>query len=590
MMKTTIFLGAILAWLAWLPAQAAECENGESAGYACSHIDFVGHLSPADMGGDGEVLNDIWGWVDPATGEEYAIVGMQDGTAFVRIEDDGTLVFIGRLPASDGKSSIAKSGASPHLHKRCHDDLCGEEDSAWRDIKVYGNHAYIVSEAASHGLQIFDLTALATVVPPYEFVADESESYYSYYSGIGHAHNLFINEDTARAYIVGHDSIARAGGLHILDISIPDEPEFLGEVNGDGYTHDVQCVVYDGPDSDIATGSEICFASNEDTLTIWDVTGANADNAVLLSRTTYSGVQYTHQGWLSEDHRYFFLNDEVDELETGERTHLRVFDVGDLDAPELVADYFAPTLAIDHNNYVHGDWLYQSNYGAGLRILDISNPLHPVEAAYFDPQSTDLARFYGTWSNYLFPSGRVAFSDIYGGLYVVAPTISGTADVSVALNLLEDAIDAGNAVPGELTVSNAMATDATDVLLTLHLPAGHTVIEIAPPSGWTCEASAEGRVIPCRKPQLAAGSEEEFLFTVRAENAGNVKVIAMAYAGEEDATPADNLDAATLKVEAPSAPPPSPAPRSDGGGALAWLLGVLALAGGFALHSRRRRR
>ncbi|HEX7048055.1 MAG TPA: choice-of-anchor B family protein [Gammaproteobacteria bacterium] len=583
-MKLPVSLCVMILFPLVIPlAQAAACENGESGGYACSHIEFIGHLSPAEMDGDGEVLNDIWGWVDPATGEEYALIGMQDGTAFVRINDDGTLEFLGRLAASDGDSGIQKTGASDHVHKRCHDELCGSEDSAWRDIKVFENYAYIVSEAPGHGLQIFDLTVLTTVTTPQQFAADEGESYYGYYSGIGHAHNLFINEETARAYIVGHDSATVAGGLHILDLSDPMNPEFMGEANSDGYTHDVQCVVYNGPDSDVPSNSEICFASNEDTLTIWDVTDA-ADPRV-VSRNEYAGAQYAHQGWLSEDQEYFFLNDELDEQETGTRTHLRVFDVSDLDNPELAADYLAPTLAIDHNNYVHGRWLYQSNYAAGLRILDILDPLHPVEAAYFDPQPTDNADFYGTWSNYLFPSGKVAFSDIDDGLFVVKPVLSALTapDLSVALTLSTASVDSGDTASGAFTVSNSTSLDATNLLVTLHLPADQTVLEIVESSGWTCEAG--GRVVECRKDLMAAGSDDAFSFDILTAASGAVEVIVMVYGTEVDAAPADNLDAATLAVKAASAPP-APGSRGGGGGALAWLLlGVFAVGMRRALHS-----
>ena len=31
----------------------------------------------------------------------------------------------------------------------------------------------------------------------------------------------------------------------------------------------------------------------------------------VISRATYPKVGYTHQGWLTEDHRYFYLDDET---------------------------------------------------------------------------------------------------------------------------------------------------------------------------------------------------------------------------------------------------------------------------------------
>ncbi len=33
----------------------------------------------------------------------------------------------------------------------------GTFGSSWRDIKVYQDHAFIVSEANQHGMQVFDL-------------------------------------------------------------------------------------------------------------------------------------------------------------------------------------------------------------------------------------------------------------------------------------------------------------------------------------------------------------------------------------------------------------------------------------------------
>lgn len=577
------FLLLLTATVISTPAHTEPCVDGVSQGAACSHIDALGHLTPAQLGGSGEVLNDIWGWVDDG-GEEYAIVGMQDGTAFVRLATDGTPLFLGRLPASDGESLISKQ-ARPG--KSCHDELCGSEDSAWRDVKVFGHHAYIVSEAVRHGLQIFDLHDLRTLDPAAPDLELEAAGFYE---GIGHAHNIFINEDSARAYVVGHDNPGVAGGLHVLDISTDERqvaPILLAELSDDGYTHDVQCVNYAGPDPDIAPESELCFASNEDTLTVWDVT--DPQNAEVLSRTGYSESAYTHQGWLSPNHEYFYLNDELDEQHTRSRTHLRVFDVRDVDAPQIAAHYYAPTLAIDHNNYAYGRWLYQSNYTAGLRILDVLDPTAPVEAAYFDPQSSDNAVFAGTWSNFVFPSGRIAFTDIQNGLYIVQPTISeATAAPDLTVELQLDATDAeiGELIDGSMTLSSDAAADASDVLVTLHLPVNASFIEVVEPQGWTCTPGSDGRVVECRVAMFAADQEANFEFSMTSSVGGDVETIAMAYANEADAAPADNLDAATANFAAAVAPA-SP-DSGGGGGSTGWpLTAVLLLAG---LRMRRFRR
>ena len=89
-----------------------------------------------------------------------------------------------------------------------------------------------------------------------------------------------------------------------------------------------------GPDGDYA-GSEICFNSNENTLTIVDV--SDKADMTLLSRRGYNGNGYAHQGWLTENHEYFLMDDELDELFSGNNTRTHIWDVRDLDNPASVS-------------------------------------------------------------------------------------------------------------------------------------------------------------------------------------------------------------------------------------------------------------
>ncbi len=238
-----------------------------------------------------------------------------------------------------------------------------------------------------------------------------------------------INEETGFAYAVGSSGGGETcgGGLHMIDIREPANPVFAGcfsdpatGLASTGYSHDAQCVVYDGPDEDYV-GKEICFGANETALSIADV--SDKDNPVAVASATYPNSAYLHQGWVSDDHRYFYMNDELDELAgVVERTRTLVWDIADLDDPILVKEHLGTNAASDHNLYVQGDLMYQSNYASGLRILDISDPENPVEVGYFDTVSVgeDAPGFAGSWSNYpYFESGIIIVTSMREGLFVL---------------------------------------------------------------------------------------------------------------------------------------------------------------------------
>jgi len=401
-----------------------ECENGQADGYPCNNVDLLAWLPLSQLGNPGNA-NDIWGWVDPVNQDAYAILGLDTGTAFIRITDPENPIIIGYLSTYTSAS-------------------------LWRDIKVYNNHAFIVSEAGGHGMQVFDLAQLRNFdgSPIINF----SET--SHYGLFGNCHNIAINEETGFAYAVGSNDCS--GGLHMINIQNPSNPTFAGCYNQDGYTHDTQCVVYNGVDTNYV-GQEICFSSNEDTVTITNVT--NKLNPTTISINGYQGAQYTHQGWLTEDHRYFLVNDELDEYYNGVSTRSYIWDLQSLSNPTLISVYDHGSNNIDHNMYVKDNFLYQSHYTAGLRIQDISNISDGDmnEVAFFDIHpANNGTTFDGTWSNYpFFDNNIVIVSGIgdggnveSGGLFVLQfnepayPQLSLSYDESISNANLN--IDASN--------------------------------------------------------------------------------------------------------------------------------------------------
>ena len=402
---------ALLAALAVLAAPGAlaqslvACQGGTAAGFACDGVDLHARIP---TGTDGPLhtgaTNDIWGWTDPQDGREYALSGTRSGTVFVDVTDPESPAVLGKL-------------------------LTATENSTWRDIKVYQNHAFVVSEADGHGMQVFDLTRLRGLAADddREFAADLT------YTGapghfVGGAHNVAINEGTGFAYVVGSDDCA--GGLHMVDISAPLAPVFAGCFSAEGYTHDAQCVVYDGPDTDY-TDREICVASNGDDTVIVDVTDKASPD--LVSRIVYPSTAYAHQGWFTEDKRHFLADDESDEFNfTFPGTRTIVFDVEDLDSPGVAFMYYGPVGSSDHNLYIRGQYAFLSNYESGLRVLDLSGIDSGVltEVGFFDTYlGSDAAGFGGQWSNYpFFESGTVVANDQDFGLFVLRPGVLATAN------------------------------------------------------------------------------------------------------------------------------------------------------------------
>ncbi len=365
------------------------CIDGMAGIYPCNGFDLVGAISLSEFKAGS--ANDSWGWTDPSTGKEYALVGLNNGTAFVDISDADKLLYLGKLPTAT-------------------------ETSTWRDIKVYQDHAFVVSEANGHGMQVFDLTKLRDVSnPPVTFSADAR------FTGFGNCHNVVINGATGFAYAVGTASgDAFNGGAHFINIQDPKTPTAAGGYGADGYTHDAQVVTYIGPDAD-HTGKELFIGANENRGVIVDVT--DKDNPTEIATIDYPNIGYTHQGWFTADQRYFILGDELDEINLGFKSRTLIFDLTDLDNPVLHDTYLGATGAIDHNGYVNGNEFYLANYTAGIRILDLTGITEKniIEKGFFDTHpETDNAAFEGVWSVYpFFASGKIVISDINRGLIVV---------------------------------------------------------------------------------------------------------------------------------------------------------------------------
>ncbi|GEM_PF-713640 len=387
------------------PVQKTRCIGGTAGSYPCKGIDFLGSI-PLDIFSTApKSANDIWGFVDLNDNREYALIGLRNGTAVVDVTDPENPFEIGSVAGNI---------------------------TTWRDVKVYqffkggrwNAYAYVTADNTSQGIQIIDLTGLP-----------ERISLAATFRGISSAHNIYMgNTDyasgvslpgmTAYAAILG--SNLNRGAFRIFDLSNPIAPvEVTAPPAGTGYVHDAtSLVISDERTQFCAEGHNPCevyIDYNEDTIDLWDVTDKFAP--VRISTTGYNRSAYTHSGWGTENTRFVFIQDELDEQDFNLNTTLRTLDISDLSNPVLSNVWTGPTQAIDHNGFVKGNRYYMSNYRRGLTILDITDPNTPVELAFFDTfpsPSANSARFNGAWGTYPYlPSGTILVSDIEGGLFLL---------------------------------------------------------------------------------------------------------------------------------------------------------------------------
>ncbi|KAK4226001.1 hypothetical protein QBC38DRAFT_481565 [Podospora fimiseda] len=404
---------------------AIRCKNGVAAvvpgdllqTFKCNNVDYYDFVSHADLGSATGEGSSSWGWTSK-DGREFVVIAQADGAAFAEINKKGKLVYLGRLP----QSTTA-------------------EPSIWREIRGYKNFIIIGSEAVNHGVQVFDMSKLLKVDPKSPVTFDANKDVTSWWNDlpIGRTHNVVVNEEKEYAIAVGaqpRTSSCRSG-LIFIDLKDPSNPTTLGCAAGDGYVHDAQCIVYRGPHTKY-NGREICYGYNEDTLTIYDVTEKNATN--IISRTSYEGASYTHQGWVTNPdwQEFLVLDDELDEVNgrgpaASGHPITYFWDIRDLENPKQTGLFKSPAYSIDHNQFVIDGFTYQSNYGAGLRILDLRTlPRDPTgarvtEAGFFDIYPEDdnepnggVIDFVGTWSHYpFFKSGYILINTIERGAFVV---------------------------------------------------------------------------------------------------------------------------------------------------------------------------
>jgi choice-of-anchor B domain-containing protein len=369
-----------------------ECRDPAGPEFDALDVNLLSRVTIEDIAGfngtpgDPHTGNEMWGYTSPL-GRRYALVGTTTGTGIVEVTDPRNPVIVAFI--------------------------AGGVDVIWRDMAVYRQYLYIVTDGDGVGMQIVDLSDIdngnATLLGATDLGM-----------GFVDAHNVYVNPDSGFLYLA-IPNLNGGNGLTAISLSDPVNPQFAGfwtDTVGDVQCHDVQVISYaDGPNA----GKEIAFCfAEDDGVKIADVTTKNA--MFTISTLTYPTLGYCHQGWLSDDRRYVYFNDELDEywgIVSNTRTY--VADVQDLSSPGPVQWFDHSGCWIDHNLMVRGDRVYQAHYAAGLRVLDAADPLSLSEVAYFDTRPEDNVQdFPGAWGVFTdYPTRIVTVSDRQRGLFVL---------------------------------------------------------------------------------------------------------------------------------------------------------------------------
>jgi choice-of-anchor B domain-containing protein len=322
--------------------------------------------------------SNIWGYVD-SLGNEYAIIGHNAGTSFYKITDPLNPVEVAMIPGTTSQGTV------------------------WREIKTYNKYFYVVSEHTSpnslSGLQIIDISCLP-----------DSVRYVGRYLWPG------VTENNARAHTVTVDNqgylyihggtvtsggSGNNGGIRILSLADPENPVPVSTFDP-RYVHDT--FIQDS----ILFASNIYEGGHIDVINISD----RSNPQLMFSHIYPNG--YSHNSWTTEDKNYLVSTDEQNGLT------VKIFDISVLwdndpnnnEEIKLVGQYLSNQGTIAHEPRVRGNYVFISHYGEGVRVLDISNPVNPIEVGYYDTPND-----WGVWP--FFPSGNFVVSDIQAGLYVL---------------------------------------------------------------------------------------------------------------------------------------------------------------------------
>ncbi len=312
--------------------------------------------------------NDIWGYVAP-DGTEYAIVGTTEGTLVYSLED----------PANPIERIFIEGSTS-----------------TWRDMKQWGEYAYVTTDSGTDGLLVIDMSGAPENI---EFVFRKPILPGS--NGditLERCHNIYIDENGI-LYLAG----CHGRGADFFDTTDPWDPQLIGSIEAP-YFHDAYAK------GDTLYASRIF---NGD-LALYDVSDKTAPE---LMGSVNTSSDFTHNAWGDPTNNFAFTTDERPE------GFVDAYDISDPGNIEFLDKIMVPgtegTGTIPHNTHYLDGYLVTSWYTSGLVVVDANKPDNLVMVAQYDTYDGADGGFSGCWGTtpYL-PSGIVLANDINSGFYV----------------------------------------------------------------------------------------------------------------------------------------------------------------------------
>jgi hypothetical protein len=293
--------------------------------------------------------------------EAFAVnVRVRNGVAAVANYEDGLRLF----DVSDPAAPVEVGHAAP---------TGGDPDEIWNDVKWLDSYVLVASSEV--GLVVVDAADPASPVQVATWPPAGSWTSYN-------VHTVWVDEAARLAYLgfTGQevDGEWLPGGLDIVDLADPTAPVAVASWSAE----DVSLV------HDLYVGGGYAYLCAWDAgLKIVDV----SDPAQPVLAGTYDAYdrRTSHSVWVSEigGRRIAVHGDE----DYG--AHLRVLDVTDPAAVQVLAEWETRPEVSIHNVMLLGSTAWIAHYQDGVRVLDLADPSAPVEVAHFetwDPDAPDV--------------------------------------------------------------------------------------------------------------------------------------------------------------------------------------------------------